>query len=333
MACEVGDFACQVIAQATGWWDQVVVWAAGFWYRVLVALPILGRNWSSIADWVIARLESFRQNPQPLVTLGALVLAITKWYQGRETQTLRRAARIVREKDRRLKGAREELIDNICRPGPHRASDVPLFIERHLKTILARRGWLPTLRLVPIPSRTDGRLNKALKRLGEQITFEQAQLDFLHQQKASAFLIRGAIAAAGSLNAEALGHFRNALAMPGNADDISAEEWQAHMLLCLNEPTAAIESYQRLEQLAASVADRKRQAILIARARRGQFSDGQNGWQSLANASADLEKFVPLDGAELLELAQTRHLEGRVRTVARPPQPSAAPAALERSKE
>ena len=132
---------------------------------------------------------------------------------------------MIERQEARLVRACSDLLDVMNRPGPGLLIRLPLFVEKSLRLVLARRRWAPTS-LWPLPQATDRRLEATIRTCDRKVTAHLDRLALFRKQIASARLIQGALAAGRAAGAseehesqrfdqEALDHFRAVLALPG----------------------------------------------------------------------------------------------------------------------
>ena len=158
---------------------------------------------------------------------------------------------------------------------------------------------------------------------------------YYREQRATAHLIKGAIAAARSekaknaqswwrLNRDALDQFRSVLSEPGNENDIEATEYSGHQSRRLAALENALGSFEKMARLAATmkaetIEDKLKRDLVLARAKRYQAEihilekTYRVSNRLLSSALNDLAHHVPLVGRPLLEQGQINELQGCAR--------------------
>src|SRR5262245_23621865 len=176
---------------ASAWADG----ALGFvsWIIGLVAAALIG---------VVRRLLELRArypellSPQTLFGLIGAGLGIWKWWESREARLFRQFERMIEGQEAQLVKARSDLIDIMIRPGPGLLIRPPLFAERTLRLILARRKWHSALSILDVAKGVDAKLQAAIGTCDRKVSAHHKRLSFFRQEIASTHLIQGALAAA-----------------------------------------------------------------------------------------------------------------------------------------
>jgi hypothetical protein len=217
----------------------------------------------------------------------------------------------------------------MARPGPGLLIRVPLLVEKPLRLVLARRKWHPAS-LWPLLQASDRRLEAAISTCDKKVTAHLDRLGFFRKQIVSARLIQGALAAARAagaseahetqrLDQEALDHFRAVLALPGHKEDLTALELIAHQLVRLDgQSQSAMNSYDALIHVLEGQESSPTRNLLLARAQRClailRYGSAPRTARDLLDTAIDLlTQFGPPRDRDLLELAETVHLNGIVR--------------------
>jgi hypothetical protein len=288
MDCAATDYVCQV----TVWLDE---WAPG------------------VLAWITWAFERLRPHIPWLVALASLSVTVVKWLQSRDSVTFKRLAEIIGEDDARLWQCRYDVLQTYTRPGPDRmTTNAPLYVVRPLRQVLQQRRWIPAFTFGSAMKRADRRLDKALRKLQDQIDWAEKRQRFLRRQLAAAHLLKGAVASARTartkshdkqlqLNRAALGDFTSALGVPGNDRDIVATEHKGHQLRKLNLLPAAQEEFREMERLAGALSSSRNSSLLIARAKKFQaeIEQANNPASPVANqiliaTVRELEPLAPL---------------------------------------
>lgn len=332
MDCVQGNFACDVqqwLAFAFSWVAEAVSYVVG--------------RFNELIDWLKSQLKE-------LIAIGSFAFAVWKWLRYRDSALFARFRELLEKEERRLRHARSDLLEIICRPAPGQSAEVPLFAEEPLRQIFRRRRWAGVLNVTDPETRADRKLNRALADIDEQIDWGEKRQAFFREQRASVHLLKGAIASARTervkddqlrdrLNNEALTHFRDALGVPGNEKDIQAIEYRGHQLLKLGQIQAALLSFGEMEALADALAAGRAKTIYQARARRFQAQASRlrtppaNGRANILMGAAlrHLASIAPLFDRDLLDQAEMHEIQGCIRFRLR--FPAAANESLEAAKE
>jgi hypothetical protein len=266
---------------------------------------------------------------QTLFGLVGSGVGIWKWWEGREANLFRRFERMIERQEARLVKACSDLLDVMNRPGPGLLIRLPLFVEKSLRLVLARRKWHPKS-LWPLPQATDRRLEATIRTCDRKVTAHLDRLSLFRKQIASARLIQGALAAGRAarareehesqrLDQEALDHFRAVLALPGHKEDLTALELMAHQLARLDgQSQSAANTYDAVITTLEAQEESPSRNLLLGRAKRCLAiirypSAPQTAQDRLEEAIDLLTQFGPPRDRDLLELAETVHLDGIAR--------------------
>ena len=269
-------------------------------------------------------------SPQTLFGLIGTGLGIWKWWESREARLFRHFERMIEGHEAQLVKARSDLVDIMMRPGPGLLIRPPLFAEKALRLILARRKWTPAFSILAVAQAVDARLQAAVGTCDRKVSAHLRRLALFRQEIASAHLIRGAFAAAIAakaretyerqrLNQDALDQFRAVLSVPGHKDDLAALELIAHQLRRIDgQSQAAIDAYRGLIDAIEKQQPSPPRNVLLARAKRGlailRYPMAPRAAQVLLIEAGDLlVEFGPPRDRDLLELAETVHLDAITR--------------------
>lgn len=250
-------------------------------------------NWLSqndlLAPWLVEVISRFgvqangvagqlaqlvRDYGQTIVGLVGVTFGFWRWWRYREHILHRRLAEYIAEKDRRLEQGTLRIIELIQRPAPGQQFKDPLFIDADLKVVLRERNWDKPAYALGVAKSSDVSLGRAIESIKRRLGIAEGDLASLRQQLASAYAIRGTIAASmagrgteAEMNSRALSYFRSALALPGHENDFELRELEAHQMRKLGL-AGADEAYTGLCELADSLSPLRRRAISFARAKR-----------------------------------------------------------------
>jgi hypothetical protein len=269
-------------------------------------------------------------SPQTLFGLVGLVLGLWKWWEGREANLFKRFESMIERNEAQLVKARSDVLDLLNRPGPGLLIRAPMFTEKPLRIILARRKWNPAFSLLPLAQAINSKLENAIHTCDHKVSAHLGRLAFFREQIASARLIQGALAAGRGASAreehdrhildqEALDHFRAVLALPGHQEDLAALELMAHQLVRLNgQAQSAINAYLTVIGILQGQQESRSRNLLFSRAKRGlailRYPSAPGvALGLLAQANTLLTELAPPRDRDLLELAETAHLEGIAR--------------------
>jgi hypothetical protein len=267
---------------------------------------------------------------QTLFGLVGTTLGVWRWWEGREVNLFRRFESMIERQEARLVKARSDLVDVINRPGPGLVIRAPVFAEKSVRSILARRRWHTAFSLASLAQSIDRRLEHAIATCDRKVSAHLDRLSFFRQQIAAARLVQGALAAgraarAGEeherqlLDQEALDHFRSVLALPGHKEDVGALEFMAHQLRRLDgRGQSAIDAYRMVIDVLEPMPRTPSRNLVVARAKRCLAILRYPTTPGIAHdlldeAIAVLIEFGPPRDRDLLELAETVHLDGIAR--------------------
>ena len=268
-------------------------------------------------------------NVQVLFGVVGTGVGIWKWWETREARLFRHFERMIEGHEAQLVKARSDLLDILIRPGPGLLIRPPIFAERALRLILARRNWHSALSL-PIVRSVDAKLQAAIETCDRKVSAHQDRLVFFRQQIASAHLVQGALAAARAakspeeherqgLNQDALDQFRIVLAVPGHKEDLAALELIAYQMRRVEgQSQAAIDAHGALIDTLQQQQDSPSRNLSLARAKRSlailRYPRAPGIAQGLLAEAVDLLiEFGPRRDRDLLEFAETVHLDAIAR--------------------
>ena len=220
------------------------------------------------AGTIVCKVRELWQLIQPhLQWIGFIfgaAMAFWRWWDGREAVLYRRANRRLGERGNQIRVACKHALDLILRPSPGEMPTQPLFVAPPLRDVLARDGWRPLLSISDTLTYASGKLHEAHGILAEKYRTLRQQKSFIVEQRFSAFLLEGAIAAARAADArvvpernrknnEALKFFEAALNVDSKSSDLLALEFKGLQLVKLNRKPEAQQVLQRIEELLAGL--------------------------------------------------------------------------------
>ena len=101
-------------------------------------------------------------SPQTLFGLIGTGIGIWRWWESREARLFRHFERMIEGQEAQLVKARSDLIDVMIRPGPGLLIRPPVFAEKALRLILARRKWRSALSVLAVAQGVDAKLQAAI---------------------------------------------------------------------------------------------------------------------------------------------------------------------------
>jgi len=257
--------------------------------RIFSAPPLLGLDvgpwlgsfreaWASAFEIFWRAVEFLIEHSPKIFGVAGFSFGVWRWWYYRESVLHKRLQEYLAEQETRLRQARSYVLEAMLRPGPKRRFAEPLFAVRPLRALLRRRGWRLLFGVRKIEVGADGLLRRALRKIGRQLETAENVVSSLYDQRASAFILRGAIASARAGNARsaeqsaqfdrnALDDFRFALQIPGK-HQVEAKEYEAHQLRRLGNLGETEAAYKELEAMAIRMLDGQSGAIIRARALR-----------------------------------------------------------------
>jgi hypothetical protein len=249
------------------------------WADLSVWRDVLQQIWHGAFDWITWITQELRANASTIFGLAGFSFGIWRWWYYRESVLHRRLREYLAEQDRRLYQARSHILDAIFRPGRKREFAYPLFAVKPLRALLRRRRWDSLWGVGRIEKVADRNLDSALRFIERRVEVASGMLKSLLAQRASAHLLKGAIASARAAQArgvtervdledKALVQFRLALQVPEHEADAQVKEYEAHQLRRLGHLREAATAYEELEALAAYIRDERTRHLTLARAKR-----------------------------------------------------------------
>lgn len=180
------------------------------------------------------------------------------------------------------------------------------------------------------PIAVDRKLEAAVLACDRKVSAHLDRLAFFRQQIVAARLLQGALAAGRAakarvphdqqrLDQDALDHFRAVLTVPGHDDDLAALELIAHQIARIEGGSqAAINSYAALIDRLTVLQQSCSRNLILARAKRNlaalRYPPSPAIAQGLLTDSiALITQFGPPRDRDLLELAESYHLDGIAR--------------------
>jgi tetratricopeptide (TPR) repeat protein len=290
---------------------------------------------TAIAEaWQSARsaLEVWKQELDPVIWIVSALLAlipgsfaIYKWWTYRNSRLPQRLKEILENEERRLLETRSALVQLVAKPDASVAPvPTPLFSEPQLKTLIRKLNWARWWRPRPLAT-VAAEVELALDEIEQQIKFCEKRTTVFRSQEVTAYLLKGAIAAADAsrrttgskeyedLNRSALNHFRRALDMePFNPEIL---EYVAHQHRVLDDTALALEGYQKLASLPGHEQLRSRAMRYAAEMLEKQYDQSRVSAR-LTEARDYLEKALaalPVDERNRLLHAEVLEVLGRVR--------------------
>ena len=268
MACGADEYVCQVM---------VVLRENEFVAGALTKLiGQIGEHTVGIAAVIFALLK---EHGEKLIGLLGFAFGVWRWWKDREHIMHKRLEEYLKESDKRLRKGQDDVLEALHRPGPSRAFLDPLFIPSELRSVLRERHWDKPSIAATVERSADIQLSKAAEKIERQLSTARQEIQSLHQQMATAHILKGAVAASSARrnlsaalqnNTNALMSFKTALQVPGQERNALAKELEAHQLRKLGQSTQAMTAYEILEELAFAIEDQRDQKLMIARAKRYQ---------------------------------------------------------------
>lgn len=242
-----------------------LIWLS--WLHDVSNLSVQLSNWLS-AHWdpVVAWVNVTRPKVDPIVWIVSILVgfvpgtfAIYKWLYYRRSKLPQRFEEMLLEEEYRLKDVRVRLIRQLERPESIKPTTAPIFLVPALARALRALGWVSWWKAKALNA-AESNLQMAISDIDKRLKGWDENRAHHLRQKAAAFLLSGAIAAA---NAEveraagrdgaakhrvALNFFLKALEI--DSTDIEALEYVGHQYRILGDYDSAIERYEQLAELA-----------------------------------------------------------------------------------
>ena len=234
-----------------------------------IALMDVGSFFKAVVDWIAGQwalvasgITSARQTIDPIVWLvgsvAALVpgsFAIYQWLYYRRSRLPQRFKEMLEDEEHRLDKARQVLMEQIQHPESIKPFTAPIFLVPSMAKAMRKLRWASSTNSKSLPA-ADANLQAALDEIQLRMQWCDDQRSNHQRQRATAYLLKGAIAAARAekervtggdavaRDKEALACFQKAL--ENDRYDIEALEYVAHQHRILGDIDSAIESYQAL---------------------------------------------------------------------------------------
>jgi hypothetical protein len=214
-----------------------------------------------VSSWIASIKHTVEPVTWLLGSFLALVpgsFAIYKWIYYRYSRLPERLDDMLEKEELRLRDARKHLLGIMEKPTPRKAFETPMFVVPSLGRALRIMRWARWRNGSSLVS-ADESLQAALDDIGSQLKYwERKHSNYLRQQ-ATAYLLKGAIAAANgskdkNTGKDGLEHNREALiafskALEIDESDAQALEYVAHQQRILGMFDEAFQNYSRLSQL------------------------------------------------------------------------------------
>lgn len=263
MDCGSEDTLCQAAA-----WLSENEFVASF---LAERIATLGASTTHSLNSIFLFIKEYSQS---IIGAFGVTFGAWRWWTYRERILHERLTAYINESDRRLTDAERDLVSAMRRPGPSYPVSLPVFASNELRCVLRERNWDKTPYALTVSASADGQLRQAISKLERQILTARQAIASLHQQSATAYLIRGAIAAsktesgrrANIPDVDALDLFRSALQLDDR--NVLARELEGLHLKKLGHYNQAMASFDALEQLAGQISDKRQRIVTIARAKR-----------------------------------------------------------------
>lgn len=208
---------------------------------------------------------------QLIVGLLGFSFGAYRWWLYHERVLHKRLDDYISARDARLRDVRSKALETIQRPAPGQGLQAPSFIDRELASVLRENQWDNTTLALSVNSSAEWQLSKAVENIKRKLTIAEREAVSLRQELCTAYGLRGAVASAragAERHAMALSYFRNALSLPGHANDIQLKELEAHQLRKLGHFDAAESAYERVIELARDLPSERDRDVVVARAKR-----------------------------------------------------------------
>lgn len=216
-------------------------------------------------------IDVFKNYGQTIIGLLGFTFGVWRWWLYHERVLHKRLDGYISARDARLRDVRDKALAVIQRPGPGQALVAPSFVNSDLRAVLRESRWDNSTVAPTVLMSADWQLGKAITSIANKLSIAEREAVSLRQELCTAYSLRGAVASArsgGEAHLDALIHFRNALSLPGHANDIQIKELEAHQLRKLGHFDAAEEAYERVIELSRNLPSERDQDIVVARAKR-----------------------------------------------------------------
>ena len=304
---DVIAFAALVLGLISDLFSRFVAWMIGKWSALVDAINRAKPTVEPII-WVVGSL----------LALFPGSFAIYKWLYFRKSRLPQRFQEMLVIEEKRLKDARSNLLKQIERPESIKPFKAPIFVEPALAKALRAMNWVSWRNRWWFGwgngralEAADKNLKVSLDEIDTRMQDWERQRSKHLGQRATALLLRGAIAAAeaekmrvagrdgNTRSRDALGYFLQALEI--DPADVEAIEYAAHQHRMLDDVDGAIELYERL--VSSANKNDPENALIRTRARRylGEMYERKSN-----GSPTDRSKRTNLDEAKkILELALT----------------------------
>lgn len=232
------------------------------------ALIKFGQDTTGTTALVVAFLQ---KNGSTIIGLFGAAFGAWKWWLYHDRVLHKRLEEYIGARDARLRDVRDKALGAIQRPAPGQALVAPSFVNSDLKAVLRESRWDNSAVAPTVLMSADWQLGKAITSIADKLKIAEREAESLRQELCTAYSLRGAVASArpgGEAHLDALTHFRNALSLPGHANDIQIKELEAHQLRKLGHFEAAEEAYELVIELARNLPSERDRDIVVARAKR-----------------------------------------------------------------
>ena len=284
------------------------------------ALVRIGEGTTGTAALVIDFLRAYGAT---LVGLLGALFGIWKTWMYHDRLLHERLAKYISARDGRLRDVRSQALETVQRPAPGQSFHAPSFINRDLASVLRERRWDNSALALTVNQSAEWQLSRAVEGIQRRLQLAERETVTLRQELCTAYSLRGAVAASSSMSEShklALNHFRNALSLPGNADDIQLKELEAHQLRKLGETDEARKAYFRVLRLSRHLESDRERWPIQSRAKRfiaelepsnknafDIITAPLSGGRHSPGAIALLEQCFPMTAWELLEKADMHY--------------------------
>jgi tetratricopeptide (TPR) repeat protein len=229
---------------------------------------------------------------QLIVGLLGFSFGAWRWWLYHERVLHKRLDDYISARDARLKDVRSKALETIQRPAPGQTAQAPSFIDRELASVLRENQWGNTTLALSVNSSAEWQLSKAVENIKRKLQIAEREAVSLRQELCTAYGLRGAVASAragAERHATALTYFRNALSLPGHANDIQLKELEAHQLRKLGHFVAAEVAYERVIELARDLHSERDRNVIVARAKRYLAEIDAKPWNAYLRMRADAD--------------------------------------------
>jgi tetratricopeptide (TPR) repeat protein len=251
----------------------------------------------------------FKDYGQTIIGLLGFSFCVWRWWLYHERVLHKRLDGYISARDARLRDVRDKALNAIQRPAPGQKLIAPSFVNRDLKAVLRENRWDNSAVAPSVLASADWQLSKAISSISEKLAMAERAAVSLRQELCTAHSLQGAVAAARSgaeAHLDALTAFRNALSLPGHANDMQLKELEAHQLRKLGHFDAAEEAYELVIELARNLPSERDRNLCIGRAQRylAEIEFHRSSWNAYLRMRAGLEGQYAPGPIALFEAAQ-----------------------------